>query len=133
MRTPAGTIITTPVRPLFDGDGDVEGPATAGAADTKSAGVAKLAPERHYGLALVLGGGEVTMEELARLYAMLTNAGELRTLRYTRDAPPSDGVRSHSRFETLRHLPHALHRRSWRRGKGHRQASRTDALSGMAR
>ena len=52
----------------------------------RSAGVAKLAPEKHYGLALVLGGGDVTMEELARLYAMLANQGELRALRYTRDA-----------------------------------------------
>ncbi len=57
----------------------------------KSAGVAQLAPERHYGLALVLGGGEVTMEELARLYAMLANAGELRPLRDTRDASPRGG------------------------------------------
>ena len=31
----------TPVRPLFDGDGDVEGPATPGAVDGKNAGVAK--------------------------------------------------------------------------------------------
>jgi multidrug efflux system membrane fusion protein len=31
----------TPVRPLFDGDGDVEGPATQGAADGKTAGVVK--------------------------------------------------------------------------------------------
>jgi RND family efflux transporter MFP subunit len=31
----------TPVRPLFDGDGDVEGPATPGAADGKNAGVVK--------------------------------------------------------------------------------------------
>jgi membrane fusion protein, multidrug efflux system len=31
----------TAVRPLFDGDGDVEGPATPGTADGKNAGVAK--------------------------------------------------------------------------------------------
>jgi multidrug efflux system membrane fusion protein len=31
----------TPVRPLFDGDGDVEGPAAPGATDGKTAGVAK--------------------------------------------------------------------------------------------
>jgi len=55
----------------------------------KSAGVTKLAPERHYGLALVLGGGDVTGEELVRLYAMLANGGEPRALHYTRDpAPP---------------------------------------------
>ena len=34
-----------------------------------------------YGLALALGGGEVTMEELAGLYAMLANDGVLRPLR----------------------------------------------------
>jgi RND family efflux transporter MFP subunit len=31
----------TPVRPLFDDEGDVEGPATSGAVDGKTAGVAK--------------------------------------------------------------------------------------------
>jgi penicillin-binding protein 1C len=48
----------------------------------KSAGIADLASERHYGLALALGGGEVTMEEMAMLYAMLANRGELAPLRY---------------------------------------------------
>ena len=32
-----------------------------------------MKPESYYGLALALGGGEVTMEELASLYAMLAN------------------------------------------------------------
>ena len=57
----------------------------------KASGVDALAPERHYGLALTLGGGEVTMEELARLYALLPNAGELRPLRYERQAPAGGG------------------------------------------
>jgi penicillin-binding protein 1C len=48
----------------------------------QNAGISKLAPERHYGLALTLGGGEITMEELARLYAVLANGGELRSLGY---------------------------------------------------
>jgi len=52
----------------------------------KSAGVSNLANEKHYGLALTLGGGEVTMEELARLYAMLANGGELRSIAYTHAA-----------------------------------------------
>lgn len=51
----------------------------------KSAGVAHMATERHYGLALALGGGEVTMEEVAMLYAMLANRGQLAPLRYRRD------------------------------------------------
>ena len=51
----------------------------------KTSGVANLASEKHYGLALTLGGGEVTMEELARMYAMLANGGELRPLSYASD------------------------------------------------
>ncbi|MEN9437130.1 MAG: hypothetical protein RIR09_1785, partial [Pseudomonadota bacterium] len=39
----------------------------------------------HYGLALVLGGGEVTPEELARMYAVLANEGQARPLAYTRE------------------------------------------------
>jgi penicillin-binding protein 1C len=48
----------------------------------KTAGVANMASERHYGLALALGGGEVTMEELATLYLALANGGQLTPLRY---------------------------------------------------
>lgn len=44
-------------------------------------GVANMANESHYGLSLVLGGGEVTAQELAKLYALLANRGELRPLR----------------------------------------------------
>ena len=44
----------------------------------QSAGISRLQPESYYGLALALGGGEVTMEELATLYAMLANHGVLR-------------------------------------------------------
>jgi penicillin-binding protein 1C len=59
----------------------------------KSAGVSRMASEKHYGLALVLGGGEVTMQELATLYAMLANRGMLRPLRFSGDAPQANGVR----------------------------------------
>jgi len=52
----------------------------------KMAGVQKMAPEAHYGLALVLGGGEVTMEELAQLYATLANQGQWRALNYVQNA-----------------------------------------------
>jgi penicillin-binding protein 1C len=38
-------------------------------------------PESHYGLGLVLGTGEVTMEEVVTLYAALANRGVLRPLR----------------------------------------------------
>ena len=49
----------------------------------KSAGVSQLASEQHYGLALTLGGGELSMEELATLYAMLANGGQLKPLVHT--------------------------------------------------
>ncbi len=41
----------------------------------KDAGVDLPAPPEHYGLGLALGSGEVTMEDLARLYAALGNSG----------------------------------------------------------
>ena len=46
----------------------------------KSAHIAKMASEAHYGLALTLGGGEVTMAELGALYAILPNQGRWRPL-----------------------------------------------------
>lgn len=48
----------------------------------KMGGVQKMASEAHYGLALVLGGGEVTMEELAQLYATLANQGKWQVINY---------------------------------------------------
>jgi penicillin-binding protein 1C len=59
----------------------------------RQAGVANLASEQHYGLALVLGGGEVTMEEVARLYALLANDGELHALRWREADAKDEGVR----------------------------------------
>ena len=47
----------------------------------------------HYGLALVLGGGEVTMQELAALYAMLANGGLYRPLRLRESEPLAPGKR----------------------------------------
>jgi len=57
------------------------------------AGISRMASEKHYGLALVLGGGEVTMQELGGLYAMLANRGELRPLRLLADDPQVAGTR----------------------------------------
>lgn len=59
----------------------------------KVAGVSQLASERHYGLALTLGGGEVTPEEAATLYAMLANRGRLAPLRYVADDTHEPGPR----------------------------------------
>ena len=46
-------------------------------------------PESHYGLSLPLGGAEVTMEDLVRLYATLANGGRLQPLRRFLHEPPS--------------------------------------------
>jgi penicillin-binding protein 1C len=62
----------------------------------KTAGVSRMQSERHYGLALALGGGEVSMEELGRLYAMLLNGGRLPALQSiaAADAPSADRLLS---------------------------------------
>jgi penicillin-binding protein 1C len=59
----------------------------------RMAGIARLQSEAHYGLALALGGGELTMEELVGLYAMLANDGLLRPLRYRQHMSSSTGTR----------------------------------------
>jgi penicillin-binding protein 1C len=77
----------------------------------ESAGVSKLQSEEHYGLSLALGGGEVTMEELAGMYAMLANQGVLHRLRVEKAAKRDEGVRllsAEAAFVTvdmLRHNP----------------------------
>lgn len=77
----------------------------------RQAGVSRMASKDHYGLALVLGGGEVTMEELARMYAMLGNDGRLRPLRWREDDPQEDGARllsaeaAYITRDMLRHNP----------------------------
>lgn len=58
----------------------------------KSAGVDFQFEESHYGLSLVLGGAEVTMRELAKLYAMLANQGLLRDLRFLREDALTAGM-----------------------------------------
>ena len=75
----------------------------------QSAGVSRLQSESHYGLALALGGGEVTPEELAGLYAMLANQGMLRPLRVERATKLGEGVRlvsPEAAFITLGMLRH---------------------------
>ncbi|MEM8981422.1 MAG: penicillin-binding protein 1C [Pseudomonadota bacterium] len=56
-------------------------------------GVGGLRSASHYGLAAVLGGNELTMAELVRLYAMLANGGVDRPLRYRVDDPVANGAR----------------------------------------
>jgi penicillin-binding protein 1C len=50
----------------------------------KKSGVPLPKAESFYGLALPLGGAEISMQDLVRLYAALANNGELQPLRYTR-------------------------------------------------
>ena len=59
----------------------------------KSAGVGLPRDESYYGLSLPLGGAEVTMKELVRLYCMLANNGRLRALHDTRPHASEAGVR----------------------------------------
>jgi penicillin-binding protein 1C len=59
----------------------------------REAGVRRLASAQHYGLALVLGGGEVTMQDLAGMYATLANGGLHRPLRLRADQPVAPGER----------------------------------------
>jgi penicillin-binding protein 1C len=75
----------------------------------QTAGIRDMKPESFYGLALALGGGEVTMEELAGLYAMLANGGVLKPLRVERRTPSPEGVRllsPEASFVTLDMLRH---------------------------
>jgi penicillin-binding protein 1C len=54
----------------------------------RDAHVQLLRPESYYGLSLPLGGAEVTMEDLVRLYAMLANGGRFQSLhRFLHEAP----------------------------------------------
>jgi penicillin-binding protein 1C len=48
--------------------------------------------EDYYGLALALGGAEVTMEELVQMYAMLANGGKWRKLRYLKNESDEAGI-----------------------------------------
>ena len=63
----------------------------------QSAGVGNMKAESYYGLALALGGGEVTVEELASLYAMLANQGVMQPIRTRPTEPKRDGARLLSR------------------------------------
>ena len=76
----------------------------------QTAGVSRMKSEPYYGLALALGGGEVTMEELAGLYGMLANQGVLRPVTCI-SSKPAEGVRLLSpeaafiTLDMLRHNP----------------------------
>src|SRR5215475_8744941 len=63
--------------------------------------------ESFYGLALPLGGAEVSLQDLVRLYAALANNGELRPLRFTardRNAKPKRILSPEAAFLALEML-----------------------------
>ncbi len=75
----------------------------------QSAGIGSMKPESYYGLALALGGGEVTIEELAGLYAMLANHGVMQPIRVRLSDPRPEGTRllsPEAAFVTLDMLSH---------------------------
>lgn len=90
----------------------------------KDAGVTQLKPEGYYGLAVALGGSEMTAEELAGLYSMLANGGVLKPLRRTKDAPRAAEKRllspeaAHLVLDMLKDnpRPEQYFRREWLRG-----------------
>lgn len=50
-------------------------------------GVGNLKSPEHYGVSVALGGAEVSMLELADIYATMANMGTRRAIRFLRDAP----------------------------------------------
>jgi penicillin-binding protein 1C len=75
----------------------------------RSAEVPLRSDEASYGLALALGGAEITMSDLTRLYSMLANGGILRPLKTIAGQPESHGRRVLSveaSFLTLDMLSH---------------------------
>lgn len=66
--------------------------------------IQKLADESHYGLALVLGGGEISSQELVGLYAMLANEGKWQPLKFvesTKQIEPENILSPQAAFMTL--------------------------------
>ena len=59
----------------------------------KAVGISRMSSDAHYGLALALGGVEVTMEELAKLYGLLANRGSLQPLRGLQEDKAGKGIR----------------------------------------
>jgi penicillin-binding protein 1C len=59
----------------------------------QAANITHLKSENYYGLALVLGGAELSMQELVKLYCVLANDGMLRDVKITENQPVSAGKR----------------------------------------
>ena len=59
----------------------------------QKAGVDHLKEESFYGLAIAMGGAELSMLELVELYAMLANEGNMKPARILRKDPNAEGTR----------------------------------------
>ena len=73
------------------------------------AGISGLRAPGYYGLALALGGAEVSMWEMVRLYAMLPNRGVMRPLKVTTGPDSAAGLQllsPEASFITLEMLSH---------------------------
>ncbi len=57
------------------------------------AGITRMRDESFYGMSLALGSAEVSMEELAQLYAMLANGGELKGFKFLKSQKEEEGAR----------------------------------------
>ena len=103
------------------------------------AGIQGLKPAAFYGLALSLGGVEVTMLELAALYAALANGGELRPVRLLADssdaAPPNRILSPEASFLVLDILkdnpPPATHKKPLSAVAGNQVAWKTGTSHGF--
>ena len=75
----------------------------------EQSGIQGLQPREHYGLAIALGALEVSMEELAGLYAILANEGLLEAPRYLADQPQAENrklISPEAAYLTLSMLRH---------------------------
>lgn len=59
----------------------------------KQAHLNLLKPESQYGLSLALGGEDITMQEMVKLYSMLINGGYLKPLRFLQTESAEQGER----------------------------------------
>lgn len=58
----------------------------------QKAKISKMRSAEHYGMSIALGGMEVSMLELARLYATLANKGELKALHYLKEEASDESL-----------------------------------------
>jgi len=75
-----------------------------------ASGISGLKPASHYGVSVALGGAEVSMWELADIYATMANLGQRRAIKTELDAPDKNLNRvlsPEAQFLTLGMLEHA--------------------------